>query len=298
MKTNAIWVAVALPGAMLAADWLTDGGNPSRDSWQSREKGLSTENVHGLKLLWKRDLGEASLTAPVILGPIFTHRGIKELVFVEGASSTVYSVDADLGRIFWARKLEAGAACAGMPVTPLIAPEELEKRSPARPIYFLGGDGAMHKVLPATGEDMQPAVGGCGKHFEIAPFVQAGTAKFSWQGRDVVLTGAVATWTDGRSRWIYTATAEGLRGSLYGGAQVWTAHGLGAPVIANGMVFALSTAGTVQLNVLDAKTGSFLYSSGEALGQARQPSGIALANGHVCFTNAGSLYCFGLPLEI
>jgi hypothetical protein len=64
------------------------------------------------------------------------------------------------------------------------------------------------------------------------------------------------------------------------------------------MVFALSTAGTVQLNVLDAKTGNFLYSSSEALGGAQRLSGLALANGHVCFANAGSLFCFGLPIEI
>jgi hypothetical protein len=191
-----------------------------------------------------------------------------------------------------------------MPVAPVITPEKVrtpedgEGHTPLRPIYFAGGDGVVHKVLPTTGEDMGPTVGGCGKPFEIAPFVPVGTATFSWQGRDVSLKGEVATWVDRGVRWVYTATPSGLQGSVYGGSEVWKVAGLSAPVIANGMVFALSIGGTVQLNVLDAKTGNFLYSSGEALGGAGRVSEIALANGHVCFTNAGSLFCFGLPFEI
>jgi outer membrane protein assembly factor BamB len=306
MKTPGFVLLMMAGAGLFAADWLSDGGNPSRDNWQSREKGLTAANIKGLKLLWKKELPESAVTAPVILGSIITHRGIKELVFVEGASSTVYSVDADLGRIFWTRKFEVGAPCAGMPVTPVITPEKVrtpedgEGHTPLRPIYFAAADGVVHKVLPTTGEDMGPGSGGCGKPLEVAPFVPPGTSKFPWQGREVFLKGKGATYLDSRgTRWVYTATPDGLQASMYGGAKAWSAPGLGEPVIANGMVFALSNRGTIQLNVLDAKTGNFLYSSGENLATADHSSSLALANGHVCFTtSANVLYCFGIPIEI
>jgi outer membrane protein assembly factor BamB len=198
---------------------------------------VTTENVRNLKLLWKQDLGEP-LTAPVILGPIFTHRGIKELVLVEGASGEIHAIDADLGRTFWKRRLASGPPCPVMPAAPVITGE---LRAPVRPVLFTAPDGMVHKINPSTGEDMEAPTGGCGQ----------------------------------------------------------TANTALAPVIENGLRFELSTRGTVQLNALDAKTGNYLYSSGETLAPADRVSSLALANGHFCFTtSANVLYCFGLPIEI
>src|SRR5712691_2170148 len=78
-----------------AAEWLSYGGDPQRSGWQRREKDLNTVSVRRLKLLWKRQLDNQSkdlnsLTAPTLLGPIFTHRGVKELVIIAGASDNVY----------------------------------------------------------------------------------------------------------------------------------------------------------------------------------------------------------------
>src|SRR4051794_1650593 len=89
-----------------AAEWLSYGGDSQRSGWQRHEKHLTPQSVKGMKLLWKRQLDNQSrelnsLTAPTLLGPIITHRGIKELVFVAGASDVVYAVDADLGKVFW-----------------------------------------------------------------------------------------------------------------------------------------------------------------------------------------------------
>lgn len=108
-------VSVLLVGA--GPDWLNDGGDPQRSGWQQFEKHINAGNVKDLKLLWKRQLdnksvGLNSLTAPTIIGPIFTHRGIKELVFVAGASDNLYAVDADLGRVFWKRHIEGGQVVA------------------------------------------------------------------------------------------------------------------------------------------------------------------------------------------
>jgi hypothetical protein len=158
----------------------------------------------------------------------------------------------------------------------------------------------VHKIMPTTGEDAGPTAGGCGQTVEVPSFVRAGTAAFSWQGREVSLDGPMATWVDtSGTRWIYRTTGKRISASIYMGDEKWNAEGFGAPVIANGMLFALSTAGTVQLNVLDGRTGNILYSSAETLAPAQSVSSLALANGHICFTtSANVLYCFGLPLEI
>ena len=50
----AAWTA-AVPAAQATrkADWLTDGGDPQRTSWQRHETILSKNNVKDMKLLWK-----------------------------------------------------------------------------------------------------------------------------------------------------------------------------------------------------------------------------------------------------
>src|SRR6266581_3175810 len=116
MKTlSALLAMLALTYALAyAAEWLCYGGDPQRSGWQRREKNLNTLSVRRLKLLWKRQLdnqskGLNSLTAPTLLGPIFTHRGVKELVIIAGSSDNVYAVDADLGTVFWKRHLDGTA---------------------------------------------------------------------------------------------------------------------------------------------------------------------------------------------
>jgi outer membrane protein assembly factor BamB len=164
-------LSVLLWGA--GPDWLNYGGDPQRSGWQQFEKLINAGNVKDLKLLWKRQLdnqsiGLNSLTAPVIIGPIFTHRGIKELVFVAGASDHVYAVDADLGRLFWKRHIEgaSGGCGGGLTSAPVIDPavlpakhiagnDDVEDPRPMRPVYVLSSDGTLHKIRASTGEDIE-----------------------------------------------------------------------------------------------------------------------------------------------
>jgi outer membrane protein assembly factor BamB len=74
------------------------------------------------------------------------------------------------------------------------------------------------------------------------------------------------------------------------------------PVVANGLVFALSTGGptgSAVLLVLDAATGRQVYSSGNAVRSAADPeTGLAVANGRTYFSTLdGTVYCFGIPTE-
>ena len=88
-----------------AADWLSSSADPKHTRSQPAETELSRETIRDLKLLWKLHFDEP-ITAPVVLGPIYTHRGIKELVFFGGEGDNLYAVDADLARIVWKRHFE------------------------------------------------------------------------------------------------------------------------------------------------------------------------------------------------
>ena len=111
-------LALACLPVLSAADWLSAHARS-----QPAEKELSADSVGGLKLLWSLPLGQR-LTAPVVLGPIFTHRGIKELVFLAGTGDDLFAIDADLGRIVWRRHFETPAKdCANsLTAAPVLAP--------------------------------------------------------------------------------------------------------------------------------------------------------------------------------
>lgn len=118
--------------------------------------------------------------------------------------------------------------------------------------------------------------------------------------------GGIATWQDsGGVRWIYANSREGVRGfKLTGPASspkleyAWTSARMGdagQPAVTNGIVF---LSGYNALIALEAATGKELYSSGDAIKPVAYAPALAVANGHICFADAGySLYCFGIPME-
>jgi len=353
-----------------APDWLSYGGDPQRSGWQKRERYITRESLPQFKLLWKlkldnESLGSNSLTAPVIFGPIITHRGMKELVFIAGASDNVYAVDADLGRLFWKRHFEStpdpcsGGLTAAPVLAPQVAPNDAnEDPTPPRPLYVLTSDGALHTLRTTNGLDYGPppkflppnarasnlnfagqsvyttTSGGCGgakdglwaldvttpdakPRFSAAEgtgvsvgfdrTIRTAVIPYQWKGRERLLTTAQsATWADSNgTRWVYTALPQGISAfKLTEEAAMepaWTSQKMAAPVapvIVNGMVFALSSDPAV-LYALDAATGKELYSSGKSITSPVNSSGLALANGHVCFGTAdNTLYCFGIPTDI
>src|SRR5215510_453395 len=84
------------------ADWLTDGGGPTRNGWQKDEKILTKENVKNLKVVWKLKLpNEAkemhSLFAPLIVDKVNTSSGPKEMAFVAGSDDNIFAIDVQAG---------------------------------------------------------------------------------------------------------------------------------------------------------------------------------------------------------
>ncbi|HVW87038.1 MAG TPA: hypothetical protein VHB50_20270, partial [Bryobacteraceae bacterium] len=155
-----------------AADWLNAGGDSQRSNWQRREKVITTANAKNLQLIWKLKLNPADrdLTAPVILGHLVTNRGKKELIYIADSDNNVYSVDADLGRLFWKRGIQTeGSSCPsravsiltaapaltpGPPLPPGATEEDEDAPEPLRPLYVLSSDGMLHKMHPGTGADL------------------------------------------------------------------------------------------------------------------------------------------------
>src|SRR3954468_5615066 len=96
----ALTISVAAQRASTAkpADWLTDGGDVQRTSWQRNESILSKDNVKNLKIVWKIQLDNQpremhSLLPPLIVGQINTADGPKELAIVAGSSDNIYAID-------------------------------------------------------------------------------------------------------------------------------------------------------------------------------------------------------------
>jgi outer membrane protein assembly factor BamB len=185
-------------------DWPSYGGNAQRSGWQKSDSRITKENVKEFQLVLKRKLdnpqaGARSLTPPVVIGNLISYRGFKELAFVADSSGHVWSIDADLDRIFWHKQLgtdkaQAGnrSCSAGLTAIPALTPPmnftagrpprgaagsqppitapPTSAATPApptgrisatgfgssRPVFVLAGDGRLHQLNSATGEDQFP----------------------------------------------------------------------------------------------------------------------------------------------
>ncbi len=177
-QTATLILSLAIASPNPAADWLSARNDVERSGWQRYGTSISPATARDLKLLWKLKLDNQSrransLTVPTMLGPIVTHRGIKELVLIAGASGTLYAVDADKGTIFWKRhfddKSDEPAPCSrGLTSTPAIAPQRAGTKirseddqdggsTPLRPFYIVSAAGMLHTVRPSDGLEMAPA---------------------------------------------------------------------------------------------------------------------------------------------
>ncbi len=168
------WTAAALCcGLLSAADWLTDGGGPRRIGWQQDEHILSKDNVKNLKILWKLKLDNQpremhSLFPPLIASGIATKDGPKQILIEAGISDNIYAIDAATGKMIWqkhfnyppvteGRGLHPGDPLCpgGQTATPIIGPTG---PNGARTLYALAGDGMLHSLNVADGEDVATSV--------------------------------------------------------------------------------------------------------------------------------------------
>jgi outer membrane protein assembly factor BamB len=150
------------------ADWLTDGGNPQRTAWQQDEHILTRDNVKNLKILWKLKLDNQpremhSLFPPLVVGSVPTASGPKQIAIEAGSSDNLYAIDVETAKVIWqkhftyppvkeGRGLEAGDPLCpgGQTATPIIGPPDASGK---RTLYALAGDGYLHFINVADGEE-------------------------------------------------------------------------------------------------------------------------------------------------
>jgi hypothetical protein len=104
-------------------NWNTFNADAQRTGWLRTETRISTATLQkpsagGFQLLWKiKPQNEArqlnTLTQPLILGNLISHKGFKALIFVGGSSDTVWAYDYDLAKVYWTQKLSTASSQAG-----------------------------------------------------------------------------------------------------------------------------------------------------------------------------------------
>ncbi len=170
MRMMKLWVIVAgvcLPAP--GAEWPTDGGNSQRTNWQEHESILNKDNVKDLKIVWKLKLDNVpqemhSLFPPLILDNIATSAGPKQILIEAGISDNIYAVDAETGKLLWKKHFDYPTpARRGRPGDPLCPPGQTAtpvvgpaNGSGSRTLYSLAGDGKVHSLNVANGEDVAP----------------------------------------------------------------------------------------------------------------------------------------------
>jgi outer membrane protein assembly factor BamB len=200
---------VLLPRATKAqgrggSNWTTYRADAQHSASMRTDSRISVDSVTkpgAFQFLWKTKLDNQSrqsnsLTEPVLLNSIISYKGFKSLLFIGGSSDNVYSIDYDLNRLFWSRRLRpasgggtpqcpggltaitratpanpnpvpgAGRGAAPAPPAPAPAggptraggPAEVSATNRAAAVWAIASDGMVHMLNPQTGEDLTPAV--------------------------------------------------------------------------------------------------------------------------------------------
>src|SRR5258708_29852417 len=108
----AAWVREPHAQTAARANWLTDGGDAQRTSWQRQETLISPASVKALTLLWKVKLDNQpremhNLFAPVIIGDLQVASGVREIAVVAGISDNLYGIDVERGVQIWKRHFDS-----------------------------------------------------------------------------------------------------------------------------------------------------------------------------------------------
>ena len=174
MRHVSTFVAIAVSvccAAALASEWPTDGGNPQRTNWQKDETILSKANVANLKILWKIQLDNAprqmhSLFPPLIADSVATRNGRRQIALEAGVSDNLYAIDVEEGEVLWKKHFDyppparsgrpTDPLCpGGQTATPVIGPPNA---AGVRTVYALAGNGELHTINLATGEETAPPI--------------------------------------------------------------------------------------------------------------------------------------------
>src|SRR5215470_13806263 len=157
--------------AQRGVDWMTNNGDAQRSAWVRADAKISKESLQdpkrkpGFQLLWKLKLDNKprqlnSLAPPATLERLIGYRGFRMLGFVGGSSDAIFTIDTDLGRMEWEKKLGSTApsqvgtvACPGGMTTGVARPTV----AALPPSTFGGGGGG--RSAPGRGAVGEPGEG-------------------------------------------------------------------------------------------------------------------------------------------
>jgi hypothetical protein len=165
------WGAASAQEKSKKANWLSDGGDPQRTSWQRDETLITPASVKGMKLLWTVETDNQprqlhNLFAPLIVSDVITAGGPREIAVLAGVSDNLYGIDVDKGTQIWKRHFDStfqepaggrggGPLCpGGLTATPVVAPTETPGHYK---IYAISWDGRLRQLDAASGKDLAPA---------------------------------------------------------------------------------------------------------------------------------------------
>jgi outer membrane protein assembly factor BamB len=241
--------------------------------------------------VWAIDLaGDAPKTASFPL----SHAGALGLEGVAiGSDGTVYAGDSKTLYALSPRNLQLRRSLAFSRENVTIA---------SSPVVFSYKN---HDILVVAGSD--------GRIYTVDPASEKIERSSPVAGSEGVISG-ISTWEDDGVRWVFASVSG--KGSSAGSIASFKVDEVGdrivltpgwvfrevnspvPPVIANGVVFALSSSGRATLYALDAATGKSLYSSRNLVTATASSTGLTIANGRVYFgTTDGTFYAFGIYME-
>ncbi len=166
--------ALVFGGSIAGASWVTFGSDAQRSGWAKEESVLSPESAKQIQLLWKLKLDNEpkelnSLTAPVVINPVYTNHGAETYAAVGGSSDNLYVIDTDTGKLVWQKHFEnngpppSGPQSSGSYFCPnaLNDTPVIVNGHGGPSVYVISSDGKLHALNIINGED----------RFAPAPFV-------------------------------------------------------------------------------------------------------------------------------
>jgi outer membrane protein assembly factor BamB len=104
-----VWTVAAHAQFRGGPEWATAGGDAQRSSWVRSDPKISAERIAkpGFALAWKIKLGAEPSVAST-LSSYIGYRGFRSFAFLGSASGELTTIDTDLGRIEWQKKLTGG----------------------------------------------------------------------------------------------------------------------------------------------------------------------------------------------